>query len=156
MSSYDRALVERLLPAVWDKDYAYGMENPTAPQPVKGCQVHAKRDGTPKEDCACCDPATRKATSNPKLGNTLYAHLGDIHAAWRCAGLSLDERRVLLLRYGMDWREREISAQLGVPQQTVSDRLVRGVGRLVSHLNGTDPEDIDDTATLTSGSDTNP
>ncbi|MEV1109901.1 sigma factor-like helix-turn-helix DNA-binding protein [Micromonospora sp. NPDC049751] len=156
MSSYNRRLVEQLLPAVWDKDYAYGMANPEAAQPVRGCQVHAKRDGTPKEDCACCDPSVRKTTVNPKLGNTLYAHLGDIHAAWRHAGLPLEEKRALLLRYGLDWREREISAQLGVPQQTISDRLVRGVGRLVDHLNGDEHEDIDDTATLTCGSDTNP
>jgi len=62
MSRYDRELVERLLPAVWDESYAYGMEAPLAPPP-----------GMPR------------AKADPSKGNTLWAHLSDIRTAWRMA-----------------------------------------------------------------------
>ncbi|MDG4783218.1 hypothetical protein O7614_26515 [Micromonospora sp. WMMD961] len=156
MSSYDRALVERLLPAIWDKDFAYGMENPEAPQPIKGCQIHAKRDGTPKEDCACCDPSVRKTTVNPKLGNTLYAHLADIHAAWRRVPLTFRQRRALFMQYGLDWTHREIARHEAVDRSVITRRIETAVGHLVAELNGDAHEGIDDTAILTSGSDTNP
>ncbi|MDH6462026.1 DNA-directed RNA polymerase specialized sigma24 family protein [Micromonospora sp. A200] len=117
MSSYDRELVERLLPAVWDSSFAYGMEDPRAP-----------------------DPDMPRTKPNPKTGNTLYAHLADIKGAWRSTYLPLEERQALFLRYGMDWLERDIAAQLATPRQTISDRLIRGVGRIVAHLNGDECE----------------
>jgi DNA-directed RNA polymerase specialized sigma24 family protein len=110
---YSRELVEQLLPAVWDSSLAFGMTNPQAP-----------------------DPDMPRATIDVSHGCTLYAHLADIRSAWKHASLSLDERRALLLRYGMGWKEREIGAQLGSPQRTVSDWITRGVGRMRDYLNG--------------------
>ncbi|OKI45135.1 sigma factor-like helix-turn-helix DNA-binding protein [Micromonospora sp. CB01531] len=132
--------MEQLLPGVWDSDYAYGMENPEAPRPVTGCSVHARRDGSPREDCACCDPSGRKATTNPKRGNTHYAHLADIHAAWRHGQLTLKERRAVFMRYGLGLTQREIGLHEGITKQSAEERISRGVGRLVAHLNGDECE----------------
>ncbi|MEU8327276.1 sigma factor-like helix-turn-helix DNA-binding protein [Micromonospora sp. NPDC048839] len=113
MSSYDRPMVEHLLPTAWDSSFAFGLVNPTMP-----------------------DPDMPKAKANPKHGNTLYAHIADIKSTWKRAYIPLEERQALVLRYGMGCLEREIGVILGVPRRTVSDRLVRGVGRIVAHLNG--------------------
>ena len=121
MSGYDRRLVEQLLPTVWDPTYAFGMANPTAP-----------------------DPDMPKAKADPKLGGTLYAHLADIQSAWRRADVPLVEARALLLRYGLDWTDKEIAGLDGVTPRAVRYRLERGVGRLTSWLNGSDIDYEDD------------
>ncbi len=112
MTAYDRRLVEQLLPAVWDSHYAYGMENPIAP-----------------------DPDMPRAPTDPAHAGTRYAHIADIKTGWQAAPLAHVDRRVLLLRYGLDWTEKHISRQLGIAQQTVSHRLAVGVGRIVEALN---------------------
>lgn len=113
MSTYDRPLVEQLLPAVWDSASAYGMQNPAMP-----------------------DPDMPKAVADPAESNTLFAHLIDIKIGWTWAYIPLDERQTLLLRYAMDLTQAEIGRRLGVSQKTVSERLARGIGRIVAHLNG--------------------
>lgn len=118
-SDYSRELVEQLLPAVWDSTLAYGMVNPTAP-----------------------DPDMPRGTVDPSHGCTLYAHLADIKTAWRKAYLPLEEKQALLLRYGLGWREREIGEQQGVAHQRVSERLARGVTRLRDYLNGVEHVDL--------------
>lgn len=133
MSRYDRRLVEQLLAAIWDKDYAYGVENPTAP-----------------------DPDIPKSKADPKTGNTLYAHLADIHTAWRRTPLTDRQRRALFMRYGLDWTHREIATHEAVDRSIITRRIEVAVGHLVTDLNGDKPEDLDRTATLTSGSDANP
>jgi hypothetical protein len=64
-NGYDRELVERLIPAVWDSSYAYGMDEPRPP-----------------------DPDMPRARPNPKWGCTLFAHLADIQMGWRHAPLT--------------------------------------------------------------------
>jgi hypothetical protein len=113
MSTYDRRLVEHLLPAVWDSEYAYGMENPTAP-----------------------DPDMPRAVSDPAHGNTLYAHIADIRSGWDRAPLRPVERRALLMRYGLDWTEQQIGRHEGVTRETMRYHTERGVGRIVDQLNG--------------------
>ena len=78
---YNRPLVEQLLPAVWDAEYAFGMRNPVAARPIAGCRIHSRRDGTPKEDCACVDSSSRNATVDKKKGSSLNSHLADIRQA---------------------------------------------------------------------------
>lgn len=116
MSAYTRELVEQLLPTLWNDASAFGMTDPRA-----------------------ADPDMPKGSSDPSKGGALYAHLADIKAAWAHTYLTVDERRALLLRYGAGWAEREIGSYLGVAQQTISDRVVRGVGRLMEYLNGHEP-----------------
>lgn len=113
MSTYTRELVEQLLPAVWDTGFAYGMENPSAP-----------------------DPDMPRAAADPAHSGTLYAHLADIHTGWMCAPLTEPERRALVMRFGLDWPQKIIARHERVAASTASERLARGVGRIVQTLNG--------------------
>lgn len=113
MSSYNRSLVERLIPAVWDDSYAYGMSDPAAP-----------------------DPDMPRSEPDPKLGGTIYAHLADIRSAWRGADVPQVERQALLLRYGLDRTVQDIANNQGIGKTTAHERVERGVGRLVAFLNG--------------------
>ena len=113
MSTYTRELVEQLLPAAWDPEFAYGMANPAAP-----------------------DPDMPRAAADKAHSNTLYAHLADIHTGWATAPLTPAERRALLMRYGLDWPQTAIARHEHVGQSTASERITRGVGRIVATLNG--------------------
>lgn len=116
MSTYTRELVEQLLPAAWDSEFAYGMANPTAP-----------------------DPDMPRAAADKAHGSTLYAHLVDIHTGWTQAPLTPAERRALLMRYGLDWPQTAIARYEEVGKSTASERITRGVGRIVETLNGKSP-----------------
>ena len=118
MSVYTRELVEHLLPAVWDQGYAYGMTNPGAP-----------------------DPDMPRATVDPAHTGTLYAHLADIHTGWKRTPLTHRERRALVMRYGLDWRQKAIARHEHITPSTLSERLTRAVGRIVDTLNGTSAEE---------------
>lgn len=148
--SYNRRLVEQLLPAVWDQTYAYGMDNPVAPRPIFRCKTHIKTkvfedEGGTQEvsTCACVEASTRKATTNPKQSGTLWAHLGDIRQAWKLADVPQVERQALLLRYGLDWRAAEIGHNQGVSKRTAERRVEAGVGRLTAFLAGRTYDDGD-------------
>lgn len=110
---YDRRLVEQLLPAVWDPEYAYGMRNPQAP-----------------------DPDMPKGTVDKKKGSALFAHLADIRMAWGRAEVPQVERQALLLAYGLDMGQKEAAKLCGVTQRAISYRCERGVGRITAWLNG--------------------
>ncbi|GGK13430.1 hypothetical protein GCM10010124_02470 [Pilimelia terevasa] len=114
MTNYDRRLVERLLPTVWDPYAAYGITDSTAP-----------------------DPDMPRARVDPAIRGTLYAHLADIKTGWQRAPLRPEERQAVLLYYGLDQDQRHIAHVQGVTRQTVGERVDRGVGRIVDCLNGT-------------------
>ena len=50
------------------------------------------------------------------------------------AALPGKQRAVVVLRYHLDWSERQVAAALGVPPGTVKSRLHRGVTALREHL----------------------
>ncbi|MER6231709.1 hypothetical protein ABT169_21540 [Streptomyces sp. NPDC001616] len=113
MSGYNRALVEQILPAVWDVEVAYGI----------------KQEGAPDADMP-------KVKANPKQANTLYAHIADIKAAWLRAPLTVVERQSLVLRYGLDYGYDEIGIVRGVRKQSAQEATERAVGKVTAHLNG--------------------
>ncbi|AFU62100.1 sigma factor [Streptomyces phage R4] len=113
MSGYNRALVEQILPAVWDVEVAYGI----------------KQEGAPDADMP-------KVKANPKQANTLYAHIADIKAAWQRAPLTVVERQSLVLRYGLDYGYDEIGDVRGVRKQSAQEATERAVGKVTAHLNG--------------------
>ncbi|MFJ9158659.1 hypothetical protein ACIRPS_17870 [Streptomyces griseoviridis] len=113
--TYDRRLVEHLLPAVWDAEAAYGIRNPTAP-----------------------DADMPKGTVDKKAAGTLFAHLADIRRGWVTAPLSLGERQALILRFGADLPDEESGALQGVTGRAVRYRCERGIGKIAAHLNGTE------------------
>ena len=110
---YTRQLVEKLLPAIWDEEYAFGMREETAP-----------------------DPDMPKGSVDKSHSNTLYAHLADIRYAWPRTSLALTERQAVLLRYGLDLTTREAGELLGCDHTTVTRREERAVGKLTASLNG--------------------
>jgi DNA-directed RNA polymerase specialized sigma24 family protein len=113
--AYDRALVEQLLPAHFDPASAYGVKNETAP-----------------------DADMPKVKANPKHANTLFAHLADMNAAWRWAvagGLSWEESRATLMRYGLDWTYEFIAFEEGCNKSTAQRRCERAIGKIAAYLN---------------------
>ncbi|MFE3589375.1 hypothetical protein ACFXOY_17860 [Streptomyces niveus] len=105
--------MEKILPAVWDQDAAYGMKNELVP-----------------------DADMPKGHVDKKKGATFPAHLADVRHGWRVADLTLIERQSLLLRYGLDWAYDEIGASRGVRKQSAQQATERAVGKLTAHLNG--------------------
>ncbi|GEP32748.1 hypothetical protein NSZ01_05160 [Nocardioides szechwanensis] len=118
-STYTRELVESLIPAVWDESFCYGVRVENAP-----------------------DPDMPRGTTNKATGNTLAAHIVDIKTGWTKTLLTLNERRALLLCYGLDWTTRGAGFNLGVNHSTVVRWLYAGVGKLVATLNGHSAEVI--------------
>jgi|GEM_PF-4316488 len=122
-NDYSRESVESLLPAVWDKSYAYGM-------PMK--------DDAP-------DPDMPTGVTNKARGNNLSAYLADIATGWEETPLTTKERRALLLACGLGWTHEEIAYNQEVSQQAISQRVEAAVGKIVAHLNGGyyyDPEEV--------------
>lgn len=113
MSRYTRREVEALLPAVWDRQAAYGLQNPYAPA-----------------------PDMPKAATNKAQANTLYAMLADIRTAWSKAPLTTKQRQALEYRFRGDLKEQEIGEALGVHKSNVSRRVEAGIGGLAAWLNG--------------------
>lgn len=122
---YERREVEWLLPTLWDPDAAYGLRAPFQPD---AAEVAKPGLGVPK------------ASKNKSHGNTLYAQLADMRAAWHWAhrqhGVPQVERQALVLRYGFDMGVEEIGVVLGVHKATISRRVERAVGRMTAWLNG--------------------
>ncbi|GAA2995286.1 hypothetical protein [Streptomyces fulvorobeus] len=50
--------------------------------------------------------------------------------------LELGKRRVLFLRFALDWPDALIAARDGVTDRAVRHRVERGVGKLAAWLNG--------------------
>ncbi|WAB08750.1 DNA binding protein [Streptomyces phage Andris] len=110
---YNRTIVEKMLPAVWDQDAAYGMKNETRP-----------------------DPDMPKGHVDKKKGSDFLVHLADVRLAVEKGPLSFDEKQALFMRYYLDDVQEFIAKHQGVSQQAVSYRIERGVGKLAAHLNG--------------------
>lgn len=119
---YDRRTVELMLPTLWDGARVWGVQ---------------------REEVI--DPQMPKAKANPAHGNTLGAMMADVQRAWALCDLPYRERRVLVLRYGLDWELEDIGFNQGVPKSTAMRRAERGVGRLTAWLNGKDYETTDKT-----------
>lgn len=113
VGGYTRELVESLIPAVWDESFCYGIRVENAP-----------------------DHDMPRASMNKATGNTLAAHIADIKTGWAKAPLSNDERQALLLGYALDWTQKEAAFNQGVSQQTISNRLYSGIGKILGTLNG--------------------
>jgi DNA-directed RNA polymerase specialized sigma subunit len=113
MPGYNRAIVEKMLPAVWDQDAAYGMKNEQKP-----------------------DPDMPKGHVDKKKGSDFLVHLADVRLAVDKGPLTFEEKQALFMRYYLDDLQDHIAAHQGVTQRAVSYRIERGVGKLAAHLNG--------------------
>lgn len=113
MSDYRRADVEKLLPAVWDEDFAYGVMEQNTP-----------------------DPDMPRSSNDPSQGNTLYAMLADVRQAWRRVELTRLERRAVFLRFALGMTDRQLGTHEGVAHQVAYRRVETAVGKITAHLNG--------------------
>lgn len=110
---YSESQVEHLLPAVWDRTFAWGIQNPIAP-----------------------DPDMPKAKyRSPKEATTFWCHLIDIRMAWERAPLTMFQRRALLMHYGLGWEHQEIADYQSVSRSAVTKRLANGVDVMAEWLN---------------------
>lgn len=112
---YTTELVESLIPAIWDEDFCYGVTSDTA-----------------------ADPDMPRGSTNKAHGSTLLAHIADIKMAWATAPLRLEERRALLLAFGLDWSQLEIAANQGCRRQTIADRITSGTAKMLAALGGSE------------------
>ena len=111
--TYSERMVEQLLPSVWDRTYAWGVQNPEVP-----------------------DPDMPKAKyKSPKEATTFWTHLIDVRMAWERAPLTMYERRAILLHFALGWEQDEIAFNQEVSQSTVSRRITKGVDLMTRWLN---------------------
>lgn len=111
--SYPVELVEQLIPTIWDRSWAWGMQNESSPDP---------------------DMPKAKA-SDPKQATTFWCHLIDVRRSWEQAPLLGSERRALFLHYCQGWTQDEIATHESVSQRAISKRMSTGLGKLVDFLN---------------------
>jgi len=111
--TYSEAMVEQLLPSAWDRTYAWGMQNPEAPDP----------------------DMPKSKYKSPKEATTFWTHLIDVRIAWEQAPLTMFERRAILLSYAFGWTAEEIGFNQGITSRAVNKRLAKGVDKLTEWLN---------------------
>lgn len=114
--SYTEEMVEHLLPSVWDRTYAWGVQSTTSPE---------------------ADMPKAKYV-DPRQATTFWTHLIDVRQAWERAPILMPERRVLLLAYGFDWTAEEIAFNQGVSVRAVNKRRVKAVDCMTNWLNAAD------------------
>lgn len=111
--AYTPALIESLLPVLWDESLVAGIQGESGPA-----------------------PDMPKAKTNPAHSGTHMAHVVDIRNAWSRTLLAEQHRIVLFLTYGCGWTQTEIAEDIGASQSTVS-RYINGAIALIAHeLNG--------------------
>ena len=110
--TYTPEQVERLLPTVWGRAWAWGMQNAQAP-----------------------DPDMPRASSVASHAGTYWAHLADISSAWHKTLLTRELRITLFLTHACGWTQDEIAEHEQVSQRAISKRLTRGLELLTNHLN---------------------
>ena len=111
--SYTEEMVEHLLPSVWDRSYAWGVQNPQAPN----------------------QDMPKAKVKDPKNATTFWTHLIDLRMAWSHAPLNQSERRAMLLHFALGWDQGEIAINQHVNQATISRRITKGVRLMVAWLN---------------------
>lgn len=110
---YSPALIEALLPSVWN------LSDLTS----------ATSEGMP-------DPDMPRASSDPSHAGTHMAHYADIRHAWAHAPVTPQGRRVLLLRYGLEYSRAEVAEVLGIGEARVGKLINRAIEKIATHLNG--------------------
>lgn len=111
---YNADAVKLLLPAVWDESYAYGLPD---------------REDAPDKDMP-------KAAGHKARANSHWAYIADIKAAWKRTPLTNDERRALVLYFGMGMSQSDAGLIEGVNKSTVNRRLDSAVNKILAFLNG--------------------
>lgn len=114
--SYNRETIERLVPGIWDEAFVMNGRDPLAPEP-----------GAPK------------TKADPSHGNGKLAMLCDVQQAWKYADLTHDERRSILVRFGMDETYADAAQILDTYEMAVHRHCTRGIQKMGLFLNGGKP-----------------
>lgn len=109
---YDEEKVAKLLPGVWDTFRV-----------LNGRDEHAPDDDMPK------------AASDPRRSDDQWAECADIQRAWALAPLTIQQRRVLFLKYAMDMPRAQIERLGRVSARHVPRYHDEGMSALVDFLN---------------------
>lgn len=114
MATYKAEQIARLLPTLWSESAKLGIEAPYAPA-----------------------PDMPKSKANPAESGDHMAHCADMSRAWERANLTLLQRQVLLMRYGLGWTLAEVGDYFGHYDHKSAERTEeRAIGNLRNFLNG--------------------
>lgn len=92
------------------------------------------------------DPEMPKGPSgDPSHKGDHMAHCADISQAWKRTLLSLRQRQVLLMRYGLNWTQQEVADYFGTSQPAIAVTEKRAINNIKTFLNGTAGEEIANT-----------
>lgn len=82
--------------------------------------------------------------ADPSEGGNWLALLADVGKAWDHAGLTEQQRELLVDYYCRDMTQSEIADMIGTTQQAVGARIRAATGRLIDYLGGPAPQDLDE------------
>ena len=111
---YTAAMVEALLPAVWDTGYM------DVPPPADGSEYQKQR-------------------SDPSTGGSWLAMTCDVRAAWDKTRMNDQWRDALTLRFRDGMRNYQVAERMGVADSTAQAYVGRGVRSLINALGGPAP-----------------
>ena len=121
-SRYTVAILEEVLPALWDESlHAEPINNP---------------EGRP-------EPGMPRAQSNPAHSHLWWAVVADIRRAWEEAPLTLKQRRAVFMHYGLRWPTALTGAHLGCHHTNVTRRVERALINMSRWLDGEELESDD-------------
>lgn len=88
------------------------------------------------------DPEMPKGPApDPSHSGDHMAHVADISRAWKLAPLTLRQKQVLLMRYGMAWTQQDCADYYGITRPRISESETAAIANIKNFLNGTDRED---------------
>lgn len=88
------------------------------------------------------DPEMPKGPApDPSHAGDHMAHCADIDRAFRLANLTLRQKQILLLRYGMNWEQKDVAEHFGNTKQSVSESEAAAIKNISTFLNGSHREE---------------
>lgn len=139
MGGYDEREVERLLPVLWNESLRIdGMAEPvqhTTPEQAQGvAQSLGLSKSERRKRMDAVPPEARQSYKNPKHSGGHMAACADMSRAWELTDLTLRERQVLLMRYGLMWDQQDCADYFGVYLYGVQKSEKAGIAKLAEFL----------------------
>lgn len=139
MGGYDEREVERLLPVLWNEALRIdGMAEPvqhTTPEQAKGvAQALGLSKSERRKRMDAVPPEARQSYKNPKHSGGHMAACADMSRAWELTDLTLRERQVLLMRYGLRWDLDDVGDYFGSSKEAAWKAEKNGIRKLAEFL----------------------
>lgn len=127
MADYDEAQVETLLPVLWDEELrVYGM--------AEKVRLTSREQARPGSRDAI-SPELRTSYTNPKHAGGHMTACADMQRAWELADLTLRDRQILLMRYGLKWDQWDCADYYELNQSTIHRAEKAAIAKLADFLN---------------------